>query len=164
MRSATALKPRCTALLGTSPKNTVAISLWTLIEAEVHAGSTRRSLWGISMSLWNSAYGNTLNVRSWRHRWVLTRRNRFMASTALSMRNFTILLASLILIVGSPVADAAGEQKPLPKVSTTAERDAKGLLTCTRDCGLRHKDPEERARCIGRAQASGQCSLVNISQ
>ena len=91
--------------------------------------------------------------------------NRLMASTALSMRNFTILLASLILIVGSPVADAAGEQKPLPKVSTTAERDdAKGLLTCTRDCGLRHKDPEEPARCIGRAQASGQCSLVKTSQ
>jgi hypothetical protein len=89
--------------------------------------------------------------------------NRRMAATALSMRNFTILLASLILIVGSPVADAVGELKPLPKASVT-EREAKGLITCTRDCGLRHKDPESRARCIGRAQASGQCSLVKTSQ
>ena len=72
------------------------------------------------------------------------------------MTNFAILLAVLILILDRPVADA-GEQKPLPKASTT-ERAAKGLLACTREGGLRHKDPEARARCIGRAQASGNCS------
>jgi len=74
------------------------------------------------------------------------------------MKSLAILVAALIGIAASPIiAEAANTKKSKPKASTT-ERAAKGLLTCTKDCGLQHKEPEARARCIGIAQASGKCS------
>ena len=74
------------------------------------------------------------------------------------MKNPAILVTTLFAFTAlSVVAMAANEQKPGTKAPAT-EHAAKGLLACTRECGSQHKDPESRARCIGRAQASGKCS------
>jgi hypothetical protein len=77
-------------------------------------------------------------------------------TTAFIMKNCAILIA-LIMIIGRPAAADANELKQRPKDHPTTERAAKGLLNCTRECGLRHKDAGSRARCIGLAQASGKC-------
>jgi hypothetical protein len=67
-----------------------------------------------------------------------------------------MLFMIVVVIVGfSTVADAM-DGKPKYK-SGLAEQRAKGLLACTRTCGLRFKDAASRAQCIGIAEAAGKC-------